>query len=304
MVRRYVPVKNRKNRQSSLVVRQAAIAKRRELLLSLRQAGASYSEIVRANIGYKSTAHVSKDMKYVLAQFQYETPEDVLVLDLARLDEMQKIATAAMRSGDKQIMGTIMQIMRFRRETLGITQEQIAERQLNKTNVQNNGIMVIQGQSTGDYVAAMAAAAGVDTSAIQKELETISHSNKIIDAEIVDDGKPKTRKIKVRKKTLDSFQDRLLQSAKVFDEEMRKDSVIPPIDPETPLLNIDMPNDSISYAVPIKDYDHNVDMVSGIPYRKPPQKMTKEQSQKVIKRKLNRIALNDELNVETIEQEI
>lgn len=286
MTKKYIPVSQRKNRQVSILAKQKAIAERRQLLLSLRQAGASYSEIVRAGIGYKSVGHVADDMKKVLAKFQYETPEDVLVLDLARLDEMQKLATAAMRSGDKAIMGTIMQIMRFRRETLGITSEQIADRALSKTQVQNNGIMVIQGTSTGDYVAAMAQAVGANPDEVKKELSRIAKSNEIVDAEFSEND-PKDL----------PFERRMLKSAEINDARNHNAEVLPVIDLESPLLNVDMP-----LEIPIKQYDANVEMTSGIAYQIPPRKPTKDESRKVVRIKLKK-SKNANLEIDHLERE-
>lgn len=225
-------------------------------------------------------------MKKVLAKFQYETPEDVLVLDLARLDEMQKLATAAMRSGDKAIMGTIMQIMRFRRETLGITSEQIADRALSKTQVQNNGIMVIQGTSTGDYVAAMAQAVGANPDEVKKELSRIAKSNEIVDAEF-SESDPKDL----------PFERRMLKSAEINDARNHNAEVLPVIDLESPLLNVDMP-----LEIPIKQYDANVEMTSGIAYQIPPRKPTKDESRKVVRIKLKK-SKNANLEIDHLERE-
>lgn len=175
--RTYVPIAKRQDRQAGNTVKQRQRHERRQRMLSMRQAGASYSEIVRAGIGYSNVGQVSKDMKIVLQQFQYETPEDVLVLDLARLDEMQRILTVDMRAGDpKGTIPILLRVMQFRRETLGVTAENIAERQQSKTQVNNSGIMVVQG-TTGDYVAAMAAAVGADPSLVRRELEAAGNSS-------------------------------------------------------------------------------------------------------------------------------
>jgi hypothetical protein len=328
--KRYVPVSKRISRSASNAAKANGIAQRREQLLLLRQAGATYAEIVRAGIGYKSVGHVADDMKKVLAQFNYETPEDVLVLDLARLDEMQKLLTLDMRSAKgsaKVIVPTILQVMKFRRETLGITAEQITERQLNKTQVQNNGIMVIQGSSTRDYIAAMAQAAGVDPNAATAELERVSASNRIDDAVLVDDPadealaqnrsdrsedhdkttKTKQKlKIRVSKDTSDSFQKRLLESIDRNEEIESAESAIPMVDINDALLNIDIVDDEKTYVVPIKDYDNNVNLTSGVSYKQPPRKLTSDQSKKIIIRKLKGIKnsnlINDELKTKTIQE--
>lgn len=299
MPKKYVPVNRRLSRNSTNTARKAAIAKRRELLLSLRQAGASYAEIVRANIGYNTVSAVSVDMKKILTQFTYETPEDVLVLDLARLDELQKLLTAAFRNGDLTQAGPIMRVMQFRRETLGITQEQIAERQMSKNQIQNNGIMVIQGSSTRDYIEAMAQAAGASPQELQRELESVSESNRIIDAEIVDD---------VVRDDSKTFESRLMKSAALNDIRDEKSSVIPAIDDSESLLNIDIVDEVNVIDFPIKPYDNNVQLTSGIPYRKAPQKLNDEQSEKVVKVRLRKVknanSKTDRVYHKTVTEEI
>jgi hypothetical protein len=150
---------------------------RRRKALDLRTAGASYQQIVDANIGYRDVGHVSHDMGKILAEFQYETPEDVLVLDLARLDEMQRIVTFELRKGDMSCANTLLRIMQFRRDTLGMTPQVIEERRKTaQVGIHNNGIMVVQGTSQ-DYIEAMMKAAGVPENERRKEIERIASSN-------------------------------------------------------------------------------------------------------------------------------
>jgi len=153
---------------------EKALSERRAKALNLRMAGASYMDIVKAGIGYSSVSHVSHDMRSIVAEFQYEQPEDVLVLDLARLDELQKYLTFAFRSGDYHYASLIMQVMKFRRETLGITPELIEQRRAEKTQIQNNGIMVIQGATTGDYLESMMRAAGASPEEAQAQRERLA----------------------------------------------------------------------------------------------------------------------------------
>lgn len=318
-------------------VNQVELKRRRETALALRTAGASYSEIVRANIGYNSTAHVSMDMKKILANFQYETPEDVLVLDLARIDEIQKILTAALRTGDLGQAGPIMRCMQFRRETLGITPEVITERRQNAQTIQNNGILVVQG-TTGDYISAMAAAAGANPQEVKRELESVSESNKpeIIDAEVIPDtpasqaGKRRIRIKKAKSQTANLSHDHeqggpgtsetdgmpsesptkafLDRVGKLADRMERRDSrmeVIPPVDSGSPLLAEDIPSGMVPegpgvvLTIPIKPYDHNVKVTSGVSYKKPPRKMTEEENRKVVIRKLRKESEKDSVERNT-----
>lgn len=318
-------------------VDKVRLHERRQMALSLRMAGASYSEIVKAKIGYNNVQMVSHDMRKTLEAFTYETPEDVLVLDLARIDEIQKILTAALRTGDLGQAGPIMRCMQFRRETLGITPEVIGERRQNAQQVTNNGIMVVQG-TTGDYIAAMAAASGADPKEVRRELEQVSKSNnygnkerEVIDAEVV----PETKKrIRIKRKTAqketepqtanlsgsevlglprtpkrtaklsetspdpamgqvtastDSLLDRFEHSASRNNRAEQTRENIPAIGLSESLLEVDIPGyKERTIAVPIKDYDQNVQVTSGVSYKKPPRKMTKDESKKVVLRKLRK----------------
>lgn len=338
----HLPRYLRKKSAQTAAARQSRL-ERRQLALSLRMAGASYAEIVKANIGYNSTSHVSQDMRKVLTEFTYETPEDVLVLDLARIDEIQKILTAALRTGDLSQAGPIMRCMQFRRETLGITPEVIGERRQNAQQVTNNGIMVVQG-TTGDYIAAMAAASGADPREVRKELEQVSNSNKdreVIDAEIVEEPK-KLRRIKRKPPAnrsnasaaklraeqtpggtrtpetavepgetlpdgLTSVLERFGKSADKHNAQDDRRENIPAVGLSEVLLDVDIPSDQESVthrskssevdrtlSVPIKDYDQNVQVTSGVSYKSPPRKMTPKESEKVVLRKLRKVKTSSE----------
>lgn len=136
--------------------------------MELRIAGASYADIVKANIGYKSAGHVSDDMRQIVNSYQYQSPEDLLVLDLARVDEMQKHLTLAFRRGEYGYYSALLRLMSFRREIMGVTQEAIQASIHEKSQIQNNGIMVVQG-TAGDYLASMMHAAGATQAEIRAQ---------------------------------------------------------------------------------------------------------------------------------------
>jgi hypothetical protein len=360
---------------------------------------------VKSNIGYNNIPSVSLDIKKVLSKFQYETPEDILVLDLARIDEMQKLATMELRRGNVSMIPTNVMLMKFRRETLGMTSETIQERarearSSSVTNgIHNSGIMVIQGTTTGDYVRAMAQAAGIPESEVQRELESVSESNKsdskksqivsdlkendptfavnsanskkvvdseIIDAEIIPEPGTRVHDQKKSKKvryvlvetskpqradlshdhdaggtrrpsrpangsetsqksgkrhpgsireagSFERLTDRVIERSerdqRRFDEET---SVrLSENDFSEPLLDIDVPDDERTYVFPvrefpIKDYDANVDLTSGVSYRQPPRKLTHEESQKVVRKKLrnNDSGNRDVIRIVKVQREI
>lgn len=149
---------------------------RRKNAMSMRIAGATLQDIVNARIGYNNTSMVSQDLKKAQADFYQEDIESLLILDLARIDEMQKICTFVMRSqNDTSQVRNLMALMQFRRETMGYKPEDIADRRATGSSVTNNGIMVVQG-STKDYLQGLMQAVGVPESEIEREFQEVQKS--------------------------------------------------------------------------------------------------------------------------------
>jgi hypothetical protein len=159
------------------IARKQQIHQRRQKALELRVAGASLQDIVNVGIGYNNVQNVSHDLKKVYEQFMVHQPEDLILLDLARLDLMQKICTTALMQGNTAEVRNLLAIMDYRRKSLGITEESILERKLETTNLVNNGIMVVQG-TQGDYLQGIMQAAGASPEEIRQELERVSSSNR------------------------------------------------------------------------------------------------------------------------------
>lgn len=155
---------------------QKRLKERREKALNLRIAGATLQDIVNAGIGYNNMPSVSQDLEKALGNFYAEDIEQLLILDLARLDEMQKYCTAAMRMGDTSQVRNLMAIMQFRRETIGVTPESIQDRRINSAQVVNNGIMVVQGTQR-EYLATMMEAAGAEPDEIARELKELENTS-------------------------------------------------------------------------------------------------------------------------------
>lgn len=167
------------------------IRKRRQSALELRMAGATLMDIVKLGIGYNDPAHVSRDLRKATDGIYQESIEDLLILDLARIDEMQKYCFLALRhKGDLAQVRNIMALMEFRRTTLGITPEVLQDRRNNSNRVVNNGIMVVQG-TTGEFLSSMMEAAGASPQEIQNELRELENSSesqqerKVIQGELV-----------------------------------------------------------------------------------------------------------------------
>jgi hypothetical protein len=282
---------------------------RRQTALNLRMAGASYQQIVEADIGYKSTAHVGSDMRGILRAYQYETPEDILVLDLARLDDLQQHLTLAFHAGKYEQAGMILRVMQFRRETLGITPEVIEQRRNESKALVNNGIMVVQG-SQSDYLKSMMEAAGTSPQEQQRELDRIAASNRtapteVVDAEIVEDDPPRKhlkKPKKLRKATGgdksekdensrdEQFPERL-ENFIVNKEQLQSQSEEMPSVPLTdPVLSVDVPDSTQPQKkrlrIRVKPDDANMDASHGVPYRNPPRKPSESVSEQRILKKL------------------
>lgn len=162
----------KKQKAISNTRRDTQLRQRRQRALELRMAGASYAQIVKANIGYSSLSHVSNDMKKILESAVLDTPEELIMLDLARLDDLQQVLTLHFHKGNVSLSGPIMQVMKFRHELLGIDAESIRQRRLERTQVTNNGIMVVQGTGK-DYLAGLMDAAGLSEEQKAQELRKL-----------------------------------------------------------------------------------------------------------------------------------
>lgn len=175
---------------------------RRRQAMQMRIAGASPQDILRAGIGYRNLSLVYKDLKKSLADFYVEDPTEILTLDLSRIDEMQLICTASLRAGNTSEVRNIMALMEARRQILGITPETVKERQLEKSQMVNNGIMVVQG-TTGEYLEGLMRAAGVPEEVRKSEVGKLAleAGRETIPGEVV--GTPETpgesRKVRLRK---------------------------------------------------------------------------------------------------------
>lgn len=293
--------------------RAAELHERRQTALNLRMAGASYQQIVDADIGYKSAPHVGSDIRGILRAYQYETPEDVLVLDLARLDDLQQHLTLAFHAGKYEQAGMILRVMQFRRETLGITPEVIEQRRNESKALVNNGIMVVQG-SQADYLKSMMEAAGTSSQEQQRELDRIAASNRtaptevgddVQDAEIVEDDPPRKhlkKPKKLRKATGgdksekdensrdEQFPERL-ENFIVNKEQLQSQSEEMPSVPLTdPVLSVDVPDSTQPQKkrlrIRVKPDDANMDASHGVPYKNPPRKPSESVSEQRILKKL------------------
>lgn len=143
-----------------------AAAERRAQALELRKAGATYQEIANA-LGYANPSGAEKAVKRAIDLLGMEAAKDVVLMDLARLDEFQKRCTAELRNkGDLSQIDRIMRIMQMRHNLLGVTSDSYRDAVAKQagTSITNNGVMVIQGSEV-DFVKGMMRTVGVDPDA-------------------------------------------------------------------------------------------------------------------------------------------
>lgn len=129
--------------------------------LQLRQDGATYREIADA-MGWKSASTAQSRVKKALDEIILEPAKELIVVDLIRLDEFQKRLTAQMRKGDISVIPTLMSVMRERRVLVGWSPETWVEEQRKGEGITNNGVMVIQGSSSPEFIEGMMQAIGID----------------------------------------------------------------------------------------------------------------------------------------------
>ena len=286
-------------RKTAETLRQQEIHERRVKAMSLKVAGASNVEIARANIGYSSGQLVGQDMKNILATWDYHAPEEMVTLDLARLDELQKIYTHAVRTGNLQWGSMILRIMQFRRETLGYTPETIAELRRDKNQIQNNGIMVVQGTGTAsDYLIGMMQAAGATEKEARAELEKVSDSNKPSSEpiEVLEVVKPKrkSKRFKVVRKSKGDGES-LAERLEDFDRTMTHSEAstqTKPLATDEQLLDIDVPapGRDKTIQIPIKPDIANVELHTGIAYKVPPRPLSESEHARKVRQKQQKLA--------------
>lgn len=160
LVRRYVRIPARRL-SPEMTQKLIATREKHAQALELKKAGATYEEIAKA-LGYKSASGAEYAVKSAVDRIGIESAVDVVAMDLMRLDEFQKRLTAALRAGDIGVIPTLMAVMRERRGLVGWTPDSWAEEQRKGQGVTNNGVMVIQGDSSPKFIEGMMLAVGID----------------------------------------------------------------------------------------------------------------------------------------------
>lgn len=140
---------------------QLEMADKRNHAMQLRRSGATYADIAKA-LGYASPSGAQRAVLKAVQSVPIDGAEDVIRLELERLDEIQARLMLAFRQGDLSQADRIMRVMQMRQNYLGLSPEDIG-RTLKREDTQassivNNGVMVINGATEEDYVAQMRAA--------------------------------------------------------------------------------------------------------------------------------------------------
>jgi len=170
------------NRVSSkLSPRAQAYREREQKALELRKARVTFQQIADA-LGYAGPAGAKMAVDRAIARQGFEAAREVVLLDLATLDEMQMRLMERVRAGDLRYIDNLLRVLQQRYSLLGVSARTVKELQEKMgidpegppglAQVTNNGVMVIQGTSETEFVRSMMEAVGVDTSspAAQKKL--------------------------------------------------------------------------------------------------------------------------------------
>jgi hypothetical protein len=85
----------------------------------LRLAGASWDEIAKA-LGYQSGPTAHQTVKRHTAQLAKQSAQELMELDLERLDQLQIVVWRSARQGDLKAIETVLKIMATRAKYLGL----------------------------------------------------------------------------------------------------------------------------------------------------------------------------------------
>jgi hypothetical protein len=135
-----------------------AKAKRRGQMLQalgLRASGATYRQIADA-LGLANAMTAWRLVQEESASAIRESAREILDLELTRLDRLQMAVWADAINGDHQAIDRVLKIMEQRAKLLGLY-----DRARQQDDPRHNGVIVIQGTTTEDYVNGLRAMRGV-----------------------------------------------------------------------------------------------------------------------------------------------
>jgi hypothetical protein len=171
------------------------IRKKQERALDLRLSGATLQQIAD-QLGYGGPPSAKKAIDTAIQRIGYEPAEELVHLELRRLDKMQSIAWLQLVQGDTYQISNILRIMEMRAKYAGVDaflHKEISQ-QINvqvgtdgKVSIANaQGVMVISGDTEDEYVTKLAAAMGITPDEFRAMMPTDEEDPQVIDAELVD----------------------------------------------------------------------------------------------------------------------
>lgn len=99
--------------------RNVADAERRAKAISLRKAGATFEQIAQ-QVGYSDKSAAYNAVQVALQHLEREPAEELLTLELARLDDMQLALASRVRGGDEKAIMAALAVMDRRARYLGL----------------------------------------------------------------------------------------------------------------------------------------------------------------------------------------
>ena len=137
--------------------RKVLAAERQRAAIELRKAGASYPQIAR-ELGYAQASSAQKAVETALRESYREPAEQLLQLELERLDRMQVGIYSQAINGDLASIQMCLRIMERRAKYCGLdapTKQNVSIDQHKQLNVDVSGaVMVIQG-TKAEYIAGL-----------------------------------------------------------------------------------------------------------------------------------------------------
>lgn len=187
-----------RRRRLNKVAAEAHIARieRRNQALALRRTGATYQQIADA-VGYSHASGAQQAVMRAIHDTPIDAAEDVIRLELETLNEIQARLMLAFRQGDIAQADRILRVMQARAAYLGLSPEDIGRtlQRNDNTNaaINNNGVIVINGGSSEDYIKHLQAAclaAGEEVGQATERMVAIDaprdplYNSEVIDGEI------------------------------------------------------------------------------------------------------------------------
>lgn len=117
------------------------------MAFELRKAGASY-DLIAEKLGYASAKSAESSIRRVLSsKYEPDDVENVVMMELARLDSLQLVAWRRAKEGDLAAIDRILKIMERRSQYLGLD-----KKAPNEGQVTNNTAIFIGGTEE-EYIA-------------------------------------------------------------------------------------------------------------------------------------------------------